>query len=585
MSDSSTKAYIAGLIRDARCFACYDGKEQLNVQTYLLAFIAGLSTVPSVLAAAAKCLDCLTLKQLTQVRTYLYARLSGNSIDTSDLLDSAACYTCIPPKLRISIQTYLLTQDPNGPGTTDLKTLSTQAKLFKSLDKKVLFQIQVLALATSAGILVNAALLMALAKCMHCLTEPELVIVAVQTLDFIEPIPPGSGRDGVTPPPVVNGGTRGGGVRGGGGGGIPTCTDVIGLLVPTVTTHYVANVISTIDLLFPKGCCHPGTYEIYGSNEPSMTSPVLFASAATGFGHGQANATISGISMAGFTLGYFAVRQVCLGGAPVSALSASNPRAFIAVGGFAEDDMESYGAGQAINGKNGGSGFSAPYICRVVNTGVIQTYNAQLSAQIINARFVRRVDVDPSTVRVRVAFRGALNSFATLAGTPRFGVGLCLNTDNILGDATPDDFIGVVSTGANYTFNGSFTYMTDTFAPYTNVGGVETFGANFATSPSGGSSLNYCFFVDIYVKSAGLLGMRLLVPNLNTADATKATFEAQAKAATPAVANHTWNAEQTVAHPTAGNIWANRCLNISWNQNTRPWYMNEIIVSTFATPG
>jgi hypothetical protein len=61
----------------SKCFCGLSDRELLEVQTYLLAVIAGGSTDPSALAASAKAFGGLPDGVLTQVQAYLACQIAG----------------------------------------------------------------------------------------------------------------------------------------------------------------------------------------------------------------------------------------------------------------------------------------------------------------------------------------------------------------------------------------------------------------------------------------------------------------------------------------------------------------------------
>ncbi len=64
---------LAGL---AKCFNCESPVTLQQIDTYLLALIAGTSTDPNTLALAAKCFDCLPPATLQQVQVYLLCQIA-----------------------------------------------------------------------------------------------------------------------------------------------------------------------------------------------------------------------------------------------------------------------------------------------------------------------------------------------------------------------------------------------------------------------------------------------------------------------------------------------------------------------------
>lgn len=61
----------------AKCFGCLSPETQLQVQTYLLAQIAGGSTDPNTLAAQAKAFQQLPNSTLGEVQAYLLCQIAN----------------------------------------------------------------------------------------------------------------------------------------------------------------------------------------------------------------------------------------------------------------------------------------------------------------------------------------------------------------------------------------------------------------------------------------------------------------------------------------------------------------------------
>lgn len=307
---SAATTYINGLLYDARCFRCLPEATHFEIQTYILSVIAGGSTDPAVLVNQARGLAALSWQSLTEVKVYLLATLAGFDTTPNNLVTGAKCYDCIPPGMLTEVQTYLLAQDPAGPGITDPNALALAAKAFQSLDPHDLLQIQVMLLALIAGLAVDANALIQAAKCMTCFPYTVLIAVEVATIDFLEPIPPTSPRQGrppPDPPPPPPGHTPPGR-----GGGIPACTDTLANLTPVVTAHYVAAAITTIDLLVPRTCCKNGHYQVFGANAADMSGAVLVTSGNEPGRTG--NWTITGIDVSGAGFQYYAAKSSCTGG-------------------------------------------------------------------------------------------------------------------------------------------------------------------------------------------------------------------------------------------------------------------------------
>lgn len=304
------QTYLQALASDARCFSCLTGQTKTQVQAYIVAFTTGLGVDPAAWAIRVKCLNCLTLPELLQVRIYLLATLAGFTTDAASLVRAATCYACFEHGEIATIQTYLLAQDPFGPGITEPKALSQVVSGFRKFNAKTLLQIEVFALATNAGLSTDPSALLAVAKCMPCVPFPLLAAVALEVIDFLEPIPADSPRVNLpppTPPPAP-----GGGPPPGRGGGVPGCTDTLANLTPVITAHYVAGNITTIDILVPRTCCKKSSFELFGSNAADMSGAVLVTGGSNP--NKTVNWTMAGIdvSLAGFK--YYAAQSVCVGG-------------------------------------------------------------------------------------------------------------------------------------------------------------------------------------------------------------------------------------------------------------------------------
>lgn len=71
------------------------------------------STDPSTLANAARCFSCtIPMGDQLAVQTYLLAVIAGvSTTDPSTLANNARCFSsCIPDSMQLAVQNYLLTQ-------------------------------------------------------------------------------------------------------------------------------------------------------------------------------------------------------------------------------------------------------------------------------------------------------------------------------------------------------------------------------------------------------------------------------------------------------------------------------------------
>ena len=165
-------------MRSAGCFGCLSPHQHLQVQTYLLAVIAGLSTSATgvqTLSVASTCFSCLTKVELIRLKQYLMALWLG--LDTSQagiqtLVKAASCVPCLTPRQQQLVQTYLLTVSAGLPtNSTGVQSIEAGAKCFACLLTKQQYEVQVYILTQLAGVSSTAPSdLASAAKClMSCL--------------------------------------------------------------------------------------------------------------------------------------------------------------------------------------------------------------------------------------------------------------------------------------------------------------------------------------------------------------------------------------------------------------------------------
>jgi len=102
----------------ARCIKCLSEATLLEVRVYLLCQLLqtlGMpqSCEPNDLAAAAKCFKCQS-GNLMEIQTYLLARLAGGSMDPDTLAQQAKEFQSLPDSTMEEIQTRLICQIAGG---------------------------------------------------------------------------------------------------------------------------------------------------------------------------------------------------------------------------------------------------------------------------------------------------------------------------------------------------------------------------------------------------------------------------------------------------------------------------------------
>lgn len=157
------------LLAAAKCFRCLSHARRLEIQTYLIAVLAGGSTDPNTLAAAARCW-CLSDEALEAVLLYLLCVQSGATSCTADDIEAgAACYECISEEMLEAANTYSLAVAAGG--STDPGTLGGLATGFRGMSERTLVQIQVDSLQDLTGVFGTPAEVAALATDLRGISE------------------------------------------------------------------------------------------------------------------------------------------------------------------------------------------------------------------------------------------------------------------------------------------------------------------------------------------------------------------------------------------------------------------------------
>lgn len=187
-----------------------------------------------------------------------------------------------------------------------------------------------------------------------------------------------------------------------------------------------------------------------------------------------------------------------------------------------------------------------------------------------NARFARPL---PSAflsgwTKIRVAlFLQLVDSAADITGTPRFAVGLCAGSTNIIGDTTTDHFVGVMSTSATWTRSTSAIRYSSIIGPSKRVGTTITPGTAFATTMTMHTTNPALFFVDITKGSPNYTVQGFYNAAVGAAATTEANFLSISVMAVPAHTNHVLPAAQTIAaDEDVDGVLNHAC--VWWNQTT-----------------
>lgn len=68
---------------------------------------------PNALVQAAACMRCIPDGMQAEVQTLLLAIIAGGSLDPTTLANQAKCFKCLPPETLLEVQVFLLCQIAN----------------------------------------------------------------------------------------------------------------------------------------------------------------------------------------------------------------------------------------------------------------------------------------------------------------------------------------------------------------------------------------------------------------------------------------------------------------------------------------
>lgn len=195
---------------------------------------------------------------------------------------------------------------------------------------------------------------------------------------------------------------------------------------------------------------------------------------------------------------------------------------------------------------------------------------SEIAVRMTNSRFARQpvpaLFTGWAKLRIAALLRFG-DSGANITGTPRFGLGLCAGSTNILGDATTDHFAGVVTNGATWNRQaGTVYYYSVSPAAAKKVGTTLTLASNFASDMSSHTTGQTLFFVDI-TKGSPNYTFDLFRNNGASPVATLADFLSLSVATIPALSSHVLTTGVTLAVDEATNGTLDHAC-AWWNQTT-----------------
>jgi hypothetical protein len=241
-----------------------------------------------------------------------------------------------------------------------------------------------------------------------------------------------------------------------------------------------------------------------------------------------------------------------------------------------------------------GSGLWAPRDAQAGSVIKARTISSVVDNRIslANSNFARPIPGISGWATLRIGLRLDMNNTAAnITGTPRFSVGFCSGTTNLLLDATTDHFVGIQSNNATWRYVVStMTQYDNTVAgldmiPFKRVGSTRTAstvtaGLFMQADPT--VARRKMYFVDLIHGSPNYTFKAFYCSASSTNDCLTADFLNNMNLVTPSFSNHTYG---TVGGTLAVDEGTNGTLNaasVAWDQPTPAIEICDIAVAKVA---
>lgn len=194
-----------------------------------------------------------------------------------------------------------------------------------------------------------------------------------------------------------------------------------------------------------------------------------------------------------------------------------------------------------------------------------------------NSNFARPFTIASGWTTLRIALRMiANNNGANITGTPRFYVGLCSGSSNIIMDATTTHWAGAIQNAATLTYaagpparyTGTVVRPAKRVAAVLTVGGSDIHSAGTAgyhCDPT--QAQRFLFFCDITVGSPNYtFNVYTLISPTVSGDITLTQFNDLCQLTLPVVGNHGFGSARTLAVDPGADGALNH-VNIGWDRS------------------
>lgn len=203
------------------------------------------------------------------------------------------------------------------------------------------------------------------------------------------------------------------------------------------------------------------------------------------------------------------------------------------------------------------------------------------------ASFARPLDFGTSWNSIRIGLRYCMtDSGANITGTPRFAIGVCSGTTNILGDASPTNWVGGITNAGTWTRfagpNPTYYYPGGggaNFYPAESHGGALTIGGTqlgtFLIGAQPADGYRNMLFVQI-TKGSPNYTLGMFYNSTSVVDVSSEQFYTTIEASVPAFSGYSNATPRTIAASEGPGAF--NALNIWWNQDVANMEFCDIAV-------
>ena len=189
-----------------------------------------------------------------------------------------------------------------------------------------------------------------------------------------------------------------------------------------------------------------------------------------------------------------------------------------------------------------------------------------------NSAFARTLSIGTTWTKIRVGIRFHFRDLGSApSGTPRFALGLCSGTTNIMGDASVTHWVGCITDAASWGYAAGSHYGSITWSPAKKVNTTLTVGSSLTTTmgiparAADNVADRMMLMVDIEKGSPNFSFASFWPGPTSSVDATKANFLSRMEEATPSgFSTHTFTTGGSLAvSESDGTLNA---INIAWDR-------------------